>query len=98
MPLPAWLCSNDDVDQPVGGHGNLGALIRRPDGGLNVVGQTKPEQLAVVCGFAATCLEASPIGGAHCKIHVCRVLTAVVGRPYCIGVWHCLRRNEILAA
>src|SRR6516225_8368741 len=95
--LPAWLRANDYVDQSVRGYGNLRALFRRSDGGLDVVGKTKSEQLPTFCGFAAARPEAIPVGGAHCKIHVCLVVAAIIGRAHCIGIWHGIGVNEILA-
>src|SRR5262245_19178636 len=74
--LAARLRADDDVNAIIAHDRDLCALLRRADGGLDIVRKTASEQPAAIGGIAPVRLEAVPIGDAHGQVHVGLVLTA----------------------
>src|SRR6516165_11493581 len=98
MTLTTRLRADDDINAPVGRHGNLRAFLGSADRGLDIVRKAQAEQLAAARGFQATRLEATPVGDAHGKVHVGRIAAAVVGCADRIGVGHLVLTHEIFGA
>ena len=96
--LAARLRADHDVDPAFRLHRDLGALPRRADRGLDVVGDAEAEQLAALLRLALALLEAVPVGDPHGEVHVGLVGAAVVEHADGVAVRHLLRRHEILAA
>src|SRR2546422_5149578 len=69
-----------------------------PVRGLDVIGQTTPEQLAPSARFAAALAEAGPGGEMHHERHVLGVSSAVVDHAERVGVGHARLADQVAAA
>ncbi len=96
--LAARLRADDDVDIAFRPHRDARLLVRRSDGGLDVIGEPAAEQLAARFGLAAALLEARPVGELHRPVHVLLVVAAVVVHADGIAVRHRVGLDQVHAA
>ena len=98
VPLARGLGADHDLDDPVRAHRHPRLLARRAGGGLDVVGQPEPEELAARPRFGAAPAEATPVGEAHRERHVLGVPSAVVDHAERVGVGHLGLADQVAAA
>ena len=96
--LARGLGADHDLDDPVRAHRHPRLLARRAGRGLDVVGQTEPEQLAARPRCGAAPADAAPVGEAHRERHVFGVPPAVVDHAQRVGVGHLGLADQVAAA
>ena len=98
MPLAGRQCAEDELDPPLGVHGDLRALARRPAVQLDVVGEADAAVAAAPARLGPARLEPRPVGEGHGAVERRRVVPAVVDQAEGIAIRHGGRRHQVAPA